>query len=129
MFYVSCDNHLGEFMSIEFIEKGNVSSLCSLRATRRVLESYWKWDISENTVKETNELFNRMICAIAEGIANTQLKRNERLCKFCLRPKYRLTILKNFSDVLYKLADVISMGATGESNNDTVVSDKQLEEI
>jgi hypothetical protein len=111
------------------IGKRDVVNLCSIRATRRILRCHWHWDIPESTVKESKKFFNQILNVLAEGIISNHVSNNERLKKYHLRPRLRLSLNKNFLEDLYKRVADINMGSTGEMNSNTVVSDKQEIEV
>jgi hypothetical protein len=117
------------YKSVLESEKGDVLNLCSLRATRRLLRCHWHWDIPELTVKEANYLFNIILHQLAEAITRSHATHNERLKRYGLRPKYRLSINEEFRTSVFKQVADISTGATGQHNRDTVVSKKQEIEV
>ena len=111
------------------IEKRDVRNLCSLRATRRILEYYWNWEISEDTVREVNKIFNRILCKVAQQVIKAHVKENDKRKKYHLRQKMRLSINKSFSDLVLISKDDLSMGIVGQYNRDTSISDKQEIEV
>jgi len=113
----------------KYEQESDMLDLCSYRATRRILKYHWFWEISESTIREANTLFNNVLNALAEGIVQNHISHNARLEKYHLRPKLRLSINKNFSDIVYKALADFNLGTTGESNKETVVSYKQDIEV
>ena len=111
------------------IEKRDVRNLCSLRATRRILEYYWNWEISESTVKAVNKIFNKILCEVAKQVINAHVKENDKRKKYHLRQKLRLSINKSFSDLVLIPKDDLSMGIVGQDNRDTSISDKEAIEV
>lgn len=111
------------------IEKRDVRNLCSLRATRRILEYYWNWEISEDTVKEANKIFNAILCKLAKRIIKAHVEYNDKRKKYHLREKLRLSIYKNFLEEVHKWLNDFELGTTGQYNRETVVSDKEAIEV
>jgi hypothetical protein len=113
----------------EYEQESDMLDLCSYRATRRILKYHWFGEIPDYTIRESQTLFNNVLNALAEAIVQNHISHNEKLKKYHLRPKLRLSLNKNLSDIVYKALADFNLGTTGESNRHTVESYKQDVEV